>query len=300
MIADILPVCIIIAAGFLLSLSRIADNSWVTILNRYGLYVGFPALIYVNLTALDRQTLIEQLPTFFMTIALITLTMLIIFVIVRNGRVKTGFALALLLASYNGNIGYLGFPLITSVLPQSGTTIALIISAYTITTFTLGLILIEAVSGQQGSFSDVLVSVSRSPFLIATGISLLVVITGIQTPAPLFKALDMIESSASPVVLLGLGIFIHKKIHLKAIWKPTLIITAVKMLVFPLVFLAAGMVVPLDGHYDVAILEAMMPVGITNFALADLFPIDKEIMVSVIIITTLLTPLIFPLFSMLI
>jgi predicted permease len=72
------------------------------------------------------------------------------------------------------------------------------------------------------------------------------------------------------------------------------------MLVFPLVFLAAGMVVPLGDHYDVAILEAMMPVGITNFALADLFPIDKEIMVSVIIITTLLTPLIFPLFSMII
>jgi hypothetical protein len=262
--------------------------------------VGFPALIYINLTALNRQTLIEQLPSFFMTMGLITLTILVIFLIVRKGRVRTGFALALLLASYNGNIGYLGFPLITSVLPESGTTIALIISAYTITTFTLGLVLIEAVSGQQGSFRDVLVSVSRSPFLIATGISLLVVIFGIQTPAPLFNALDMIESSASPVVLLGLGIFIHKKLHLKAIWKPALIITGIKMLVFPLIFVAAGSLIEFDGHYEVAILEAMMPVGITNFALADLFPIDKEIMVSVIIITTLLTPLIFPLFSMII
>lgn len=300
MIADILPVCIVIAAGFLLSVARIADPSWVTILNRYGLYVGFPALIYINLTALNRQTLIEQLPSFFMTIGLITLTILAIFLIVRNGRVRTGFALALLLASYNGNIGYLGFPLITSVLPGSGTTIALIISAYTITTFTLGLILIEALSGQKGSFRDVLISVSRSPFLIATGISLLVVILGIQTPAPLFNALDMIESSASPVVLLGLGIFIHKKLHLRAIWKPALIITVIKMLVFPLIFIAAGRLIEFDGHYDVAILEAMMPVGVTNFALADLFPIDKEIMVSVIIITTLLTPLIFPLFSMII
>jgi predicted permease len=300
MLADILPVFIIIAAGFLLSVSKIAEDSWVAILNRYGLYVGFPALIFVNLTALTKQTLLAQLPTFFITIGLITVVMFMILFAVKRFHLRTGFALALLLASFNGNIGYLGFPLITSVLPDSGTTIAMLISAYIIITYSLGLFLIESIAGQKGSLKDILFSVVTSPFLISTFIGIMVVLLEISVPRPLFTALDMIESSASPVVLLGLGIFMHRKMNLKAIWKPTLVITTIKMALFPLLFFVVGRLLDLDGYYDVAVLEAMMPVGITNFALADLFPIDKEIMVAVIIITTLITPIIFPIFSMII
>jgi predicted permease len=297
MLQQILPVFIIIAVGFVLSLLKIANTSWVNILNKYGLYVGFPALIFVNITTLDRGMLKAQMPTFFATIIILAAVMLLLAAAIKMMKLSTGIGTALFLGAYNGNIGYLGYPLVIAVLPNAGATVGLIIGAYSITTFSLGLFILEYLSGDERHITDIIKAVFTSPFLIAAFAGLLAVLLNIKTPEPIYKTLKMAEASASPVVLIGLGIFIQRKFNLKAVLKPAVIIFTLKMAVFPLIFFAVGRLFNIGQSFDAAILEAMMPVGITNFALSDRYPIDKELMVSIIMLTTIATPLIYPLFA---
>ncbi|MGM0431134.1 MAG: AEC family transporter [Spirochaetota bacterium] len=297
MFLEILPVFIIIAVGFLLSLTNIANDSWVAVLNRFGLYVGFPALIFVNLTDLDRGMLIQQLPIFFTTVLLLSSVMLVMLFAVKKLRIPAGIGMALLLTAYNGNVGYLGYPLITSLLPEAGATVGLIISAYSITTFSLGLFFLEYLSGTDRSLLQILKAVLTSPFVIAAFAGLLVIIFDIQIAAPIQKTLHMIEASASPVVLTGLGIFIQRKINIQAVWKPVSVIFVLKMVMLPVLFFAVQRAFSLGSFFDIAILESMMPVALTNFALCERYPIDKEVTVSSIIVTTAATPLLFPLLA---
>ncbi len=299
MINQILPVFIIIAFGFFLSLIKIADDSWVRILNRFGLYVGFPILLFANLITIDRKVLCAQIPTFLTTIAIITIVMIVIFSCIKLFHVPTDKGITLFLGGFNGNVGYLGFPLITAVSPGSGATISLIIAAYGICLFTIGLFLLESITGKEKNIKEILRYMVTSPFLIAIGAGLFVSVLGINIHPTLLKAIDMIEASAAPVVLIGLGIFMNRKIQIRALAKPLFVILAVKLLVFPSLFIAAGKVFSFDQLFNIAILEASMPLAITNFALSDRYPMDKELMVSAIVVSTLLTPLIFPLYTML-
>ncbi len=292
---QILPVFAIIAVGFVLSLLKIADDSWVPVLNKYGLYIGFPTLIIANLIDIDRTMLQPQIPVFLTTVTIIITFMLITYACIRLFHIPKDIGTTLFLGSYNGNIGYLGFPLITAVMPEAGATIGLVIAAYSITTFTVGLFILESLSGEKKDVSEILHQVITSPFLIATGAGLLVVILNISLPSPLLKAIDMIEASASPVVLIGLGIFIQRKIRIAAIWRPVVVIFAAKMLIFPAIFILTDRLFDMGPFFDVAILEAGMPIAITNFTLSGRYSLNKELIVALIIITTVSTPILYPL-----
>jgi predicted permease len=300
MISQILPVFIIIAFGFLLSVVHIADDSWVRILNKFGLYAGFPFLIFGSLISVDSSVLREQIPTFFTTIALLYGFMLLLYLLIKVSRVPTDRGITYFLGGYNANTGYLGFPLILALFPASGATIGLIVAAYSICTFTLGLFLLESLSGEDKHVSEIFRYIATSPLLIAAVAGLVVVITGLTIPPLVIRTVDMIKAAASPVVLIGLGIFMHRKINVRKLFGPLTVILVTKMAIFPLLFLLIRWIFPLDHTFDIAILEASMPLAITNFALSDRYPMDKELMVSAIIISTILTPLVFPIFVALI
>ncbi len=294
MIAQILPVFLIIVFGFFLSMIKIAHDSWVPILNKYGLYIGFPMLIFSNLIDIDREVLSQQIPTLVTTIVIILVFMLIAFFLIKLFSIPKDIGMVILTAGYFGNIGYLGFPLITSVLPGSGATISIITAAYSISLFTMGMYLLETLSGEEKHISEILKQIISSPFIIAIITGMLVVIFQVQIPDPLLKTVKMIEASASPVVLIGLGIFMHRKISLKRLWKPIAAISGLKMIIFPVAFMLIAKIFPLGDSFDIAILEASMPVAITVFALSDRFDMNKELIISLVILTTLITPIVFP------
>lgn len=296
MISQLLPVFIVIAVGYFISLMRIADDQWVRILNKYGLYIGFPALIFANLIDVDASLLKEQIPVFLVTMVVIFLFMAITLLCVKRFKIQPGFGVVLFLGVFNGNIGYLGFPLITAVYPGTGAVISIVIAAYIISLFTFGLFMLESIIGGQKSFASIMKNIISSPFIIAIASGLLIVLTGIEVHPVLEKAISMVEASASPVVLIGLGIFLHKKMDLKALWKKLSVVFVIKMILFPAVFLALRALLPLPQTFDVAVLEAVMPLAITNFALSDRYPMmDKQLMVAAIILTTIITPLLYPL-----
>jgi len=105
----------------------------------------------------------------------------------------------------------------------------------------------------------------------------------------------MIKASASPVVLISLGIFLYRKIEYKNIWGNVLLISVLKMLALPAIFYLWGKI---SGHLDtfsISVMMAGLPPAVTSFALSDRYPMNKQLVVSVIFLNTILSLALFPL-----
>ena len=111
--------------------------------------------------------------------------------------------------------------------------------------------------------------------------------------------MKMVRSSVSPVVLISLGIFMHRTIDYRRIYRPVIIIWIMKMVVMPGIFILIMVLgdAPIREMFRVAALQATMPVVIASFALTDRYPIDSEVVAGSIILTTLTSPFTFPLYA---
>ena len=109
----------------------------------------------------------------------------------------------------------------------------------------------------------------------------------------------MLSASASPVVLVSLGIFLARKIPLHSIWRSALMLSAVRLFIVPALFFALAAVTKSIEQYQVTVVEAAMPLAITPFALSSMYPLDRPLIVTVIFLTTVSSLLTLPLWIML-
>ena len=299
MIAQIVPVFLLIGTGILLARTGIATPQWTKVLNAYGLYLGFPALIVLGLVETGPSLLISRIPAILTTLGILTAALCVIMAIVRLTQTPSAIGGSLIACSVNGNVGYLGFPLITAILPGSEGEIGLTIALYSLILFSVVIILLELLTGHQRRLSEVLITMVKSPFIISVAAGLVVIGFAVPVPEILAAPLRMIRASVSPVVLISLGVFMHRSIDYRRIHRPVIIIWIIKMVVMPGMFLL--IMVLGDGTiremFRVAALQATMPVVIASFALSDRYQIDSEVVAGSIILTTLTSPFTFPLFA---
>lgn len=286
----IAPIFMLIFIGSILRLFKVADNSWVTILNRYGLYVAFPALIIHSLSNASGGSM----PDFTIIILNFGLILSIIGIILLVGKIfKTEKSLlnTYVITAFFGNIGYLGFPVISSLIGGSETVISIHIAIYNIILFTAGLAILEHSKSDTHCKGLILKKIITNPLLISVIIGLAIFAFKIQIPAIFNKSIDMIYRSASPVVLFALGIFLIRKIDLKHELKHALPLVFIRIILVPAIFILAWIIFKPGDLFKISILEASMPMAITPFALSEKYPLQKEIISTGILLTTVLSPL---------
>ncbi len=294
------PVGVVIAAGVVLRLSGAANEQWVDVLNRYGLYIGFPALIFLNLTEIDIEQVVERAPVFAFNVVMLLAILAVVFVIVRAIGLDTELGNTLIISSFFGNIAYLGYPVVTSAVPGSEAEVSIIIPIYTLVLFSVGLFILESSRENRHGFHRILASIATNPLIIAIALGFLFLGAGIPVPGVLYEALSMIRSSASAVVLISLGIFLAHRIPLRRVWRPTLVIVALRLAIVPLLAYFATGALGLGDVRAVTVIEAAMPLAVTPFALSSMYPMNREVLVTSIFVSTVLAGLTLPLFILLV
>lgn len=288
--ATIAPVFLIVFLGFILSRIGIADDRWTEILNKYGLYIGFPALIFHSLIQVEN---LGNLPVGLLVLTALLLVAVIVTTWIVCTRLRFVGALrnTYILCVFYGNVAYLGFPVITALLPGSEAVVSAFVAVYLAVLFTVGIAFLEYTRNGQARFAEVVRSMLGNPLLLAVLGGALCVAFSVQLPTVLLRPLSMLSATASPVVLIALGIFIARHTLSSVSRRHVIAISSLKLLVIPIVFWLACTVIPPHPDIRIAVLEAAMPVGLTPFALAELYPLDREIISSSIVFTTLFSAL---------
>ncbi|MFP4484604.1 MAG: AEC family transporter [Spirochaetaceae bacterium] len=294
------PVGVVIAAGVVLRLSGAANEGWVDVLNRYGLYIGFPALIFLNLTEIDLEQVVERAPVFAFNAGMLLAVLGVTFVIVRSVGLDTEMGNTLVISSFFGNVAYLGYPVVTSAIPGSEAEVSIIIPIYTLVLFSVGVFILESSRENRHGLYRILGRIATNPLIVAIALGFLFLGVGIPVPAVLSGALSMIRDSASAVVLISLGIFLAHRIPLRRVWRPTLVIVVLRLALVPLLAYLGTGALGLADVRAVTVIEAAMPLAVTPFALSSMYPMNREVLVASIFVSTVLAGLTIPLFILLV
>ncbi len=265
----------------------------VAVLNRYALYVGFPALVAAGL--LEDTAVIPAAPAFWLLWpATLTVCLLIAWML------RAGPAAGLVLTF--GNVAYLGLPYVLAVFgPALAGPAALAVAVHVTGAVTVGPVLLaRAASGARRS---VLGAVLRLPLFWAPIVGL----CGRQLPSTMrnaaVDALGPFAASAAPIALFLLGLHVYvERGRLTEAGRAAFGLLGARMLLSPTVaFLLAVAAVRL-GWLDPALAQvhvvlAGMPVAITTFSMAHDARVEADRVAAAIVGSSLLATVMLPLWS---
>ncbi len=311
----IIPIALLILVGyivqkisdkrhpFLLKLEQIGiytKENWSHKLNQYAIYLALPALIFTSLThagtGIDNAATTLQF-TLLTSFIFLGATYLLSKVLYKDDDDKLS---TLLLCAFFGNIAYIGFPFITTLINGSSPLISLVVGIQISLVFTLILYLLEVHLHKRASVSFILKKLLMHPLILAVFAGVLLNQFDFTLHATIAEAISLLAQSASPVVLIALGAFFAHTNHKPSDTKLVYIITLMKLVAFPLFCIIMAKIYFPDQSTVVPILEAGMPVAITTFALADQYKLKKDVVAYAILVSTILSLITLPLLAYLV
>jgi len=282
----VLPVFLLIALGFALARARVFREGDDKPLNDYAYYVAFPCLIFLSLMSsrLDASYFGSAIASVLAMFACAALA-LIISRALHFSRLETG---AVVSSSFLGNVAYMGFPVVTMALGAGALPIAAFVSAaYLLAALSLGVFGLQYHSGARIDTKAALIKIILNPLLWGTVLGIIFSLSNLPLPSIATNILSMIAASTSPVALFALGVFLSGccvRINLSRV----LTLSALKLIIMPVLVFVFARAYGLGGvPFRVAMLQAGMPLAVTNFVLAEQFGSDKNLIASATLATTL-------------
>jgi malonate transporter len=308
----LLPLALGIASGRhgWLASPRLASEQAMAALNRFALLVAFPSLVVA--TFLDPARL-EPASAPRWPVLVLASAPLLVGVAVSSaigGRTIGGETLpsrgTLALVALFGNSAYLGLPLVAAVLgPEALPTASVIVSVHVALTVTLGTAMLEPTSAEGATRSRDLGRLARtlitSPLAMSpiVGVALATVLAAVglsehPTALALFRALELLGKTASPLGIFVLGLFLGMRPPTLTGPRGQLAFVLVRLVVVPLatilLALALRAVVPIDREaLRTLVLLASVPAAISTFAMAEQAGADAEAVARAIVTTSVLS-----------
>lgn len=296
-LGPIVPIYGLIALGVLIRILKVADDTWVSVLNRYGFYVGFPVLIFNQIYRLGGIPLDQVVSLAALNVGFLGV---VFFAFVLIGR-GLGFSVTAVntcgVAAIFGNIAFLGFPVITAMYPGVEAETSLVVATYVFTLFSFGIVYLELSKEHAVHIARILLRIVSHPFIIAIVVGALLNAGRVVLPGLVLKMTDMVAASVTPVVLISLGVFAAGGVSLHRHWSVFATIVVFKMVVLPLLALAAVRLTGLTGAPEVTVLQAATPVAVTAFTLVSIYELDSKPVAAALVVTTALSALTYPAFA---
>jgi len=285
-IQTLLPLIMLIAIGSVLKLT-IATEAWVEVLNKLAIYLLFPALIFSGMMRVE----LDQIDNFSFLYGN-ALLLIVIIIALKLGLTKLGIAQKMVntyvIAVFFGNVGYLGFPIVTSLISGSEGVVSMHIALYTLILFTVGIGILEFDAHKKVD-KKILIDAFKNPLLLAVMASVILLATDTKLPFAVQKTIDMLAGGATPIILISLGIFLVRPFPKRLSYKHLITLIALKLLIMPSLFWLYFIGGNQSPVLAISVLEAAMPIAITPFILAQLYAMERELIAFAVVISSILS-----------
>ena len=291
------PLFLIIGIGTLFSRTKAFSQQWIDILNKYALYVGFPALIVASLMYLKPDAVLLSKLVFHTSLYVIVCTLLA-FPVARFFKFSKKVLRTLFLILPFGNFAYLGIPVLQNAYGNEMLPTAAIISAiYLFWVLTLPVVLIESFGDDAVHPKKILSSLAKNPLFLSVFVGLAIGFLQINLPFIIDKTIHLFSDSVTAIILFALGLFMgtQKLGNIKE-WYLVVGLVFVTMLVLPACYYfylnATGMEQKL---INASVLDAAMPLGLTPYVLTIHYKLESKLAARVVVLGTFLSVFILPL-----
>jgi predicted permease len=293
-VITILPVFLIIAAGYGAGKLGLLGEGASRALNRFVIWLALPCLMFDVVATTDWVRLWD--PRFVAVSIFGSLTVFGLGMVLGRLR-RLGLAdLAVdgLNASYS-NSAYIGFPLLLLVLgPECRPYVAIAATLTLVALFATGVILIELGRsrghGFGRAFMHATIGILKNPVLVAPILGLLWWLGGIPLPRSAESFVAMLGGAASPSALVAIGLFLAERPVIESVTNRFVLgLSLAKLVVHPaLTAFLAWYVFPLPPRVAfTAIALAALPTGTGPFMIAEFYARDGKVTAGTILMSTL-------------
>ncbi len=292
-LTSILPICLLIALGTLLSMRGFLPPAFFTQLNRLGFYILLPALLFHKIAGSNLQSLKGGMLTGVLICGCSAVITLVALVIGRWMRLPRPSSSALAQAAMRGNLAYAGLPIILFMFgPDSeAVQVAVIALIPSVPFFNFAAVLI--LTAPEGStpvkrLKRTALSILLNPLIIGCLLGLVFMLTGSGAPQPLMRALQTLGQAALPCALLSLGAGLSFS-SIRSQIKPAAVAATLKLVTLPLL---GYLVLQLLGVQSREIMFTSMiylaaPSAVTSYVMAEQMGADKELAAAAVTLSTL-------------
>jgi predicted permease len=292
----VLPLFLVILTGVLFSRTKAASVLWIEILNKYALWIGFPALVLASLIQLDLHG--QNYSRLIITNSgYIVVCMFLAYPLAKVFGLSNRIKRSLFLILSFGNVAYLGIPVLGNAYGEKILPVAAVLAAvYVFWLLTLGIILIEINGENHLDIKHLLFRLIKNPLLISVFAGLIIVTFDISIPEIAGKTIQLFAGSVTAVVLFSLGIFLGlHNIGKPKEWLMAFVLAVTITLVLPLAFylvLKNSEMEPLQ--FKATILDSAMPLGLTPYALAVQYELEVPLVSKIVVVSTLMAIVVIP------
>ncbi len=285
------PLMLLIAVGYLLEKLNISNSEWVDVLNKIAIYILFPSLIFSGITNIKLDAISSFSFVYINSLVLISIifvTLLITKILKFSRELSNTYIISI----FYGNIGYLGFPILHSLMPGYEGVVSIHIAIYTFLLFTLGIAILEISMNRKLNFS-ILIEALKNPLILSVLLSTAILATGSKLPHIITSSINLLAGGATPIILISLGIFLARNLP-KIDYTHTIALVVIKLIIMPLLFYSLYLALEKPNILGVSVLEAGMPIAITPYILAQIYPLKGELIAVSIVASCMFALLTLP------
>ena len=300
--SNVLLTLLYLFPGFLLCKCRKVRVDHLSSISVILLYVCGPGMFLNALTALDYSPELTARMGLFLVFSLIGETALMLLILLLLGKKKKEFGYRMLsIASVMGNVGFFGMPVVRAVFPDAPEAavyscvfiVSLNILAWTVGVYTL--------TDDKRYISLKAAFLNPSVLAVAAGVILYLLKAKNWLPTLLLDGFRTISAMSTPLCMIILGARLATMDFRKLFTMPLVwLISAGKLLIFPLFCYALTLPFPLDPVFRGSILIlAAAPCASIILNLAEIHHNGQELAANCALLTTLLSIVTIPLLSLL-
>jgi malate permease and related proteins len=295
-IETIAPIFIIIMLGYIVKRQGFLPSDFIREANRLTFLFTLPVLIF---TGIVKSSARDVTPSHILSVVLPTAIVFLaacvlgVAIGLRKGRLGS-----FVQSTFHGNVSYIGLAVLFYMLGEEGLRKGSILVGFLILfNNALAIAALSWTSGQHRNVMKALLSIIRTPLIIATFAGMAVIYFGIPIPAVLMKTMAILANIALPValVLIGASISIGT---IRNSFRLSLLSSVLKLAALPYlaVLCSHTFAIPVRDALP-AILLLATPTATSSFIMAHEMGGDPDLASGTVTLSTLLSPVAFVLWA---
>lgn len=285
----ILEILFPMALGLLLRLIGLFDDREGELLRKFVVRFTVPVLCFFSLYAARPQSIaaIAPMAGAFVLFSVAMWTIGLLAASRFSGPARRSAVHACI--TY-GNYGWMGLGVMTALLGAEGTQrVVYFFLLWWPVFYALGIPIGIIHVGRTGGVPLGKTVAVAAPPIVCSALGLTANLTGLHVPDFLQRTLGPFGDMTVPLILLSVGMMLDVT-RLRTALRPALVVTAITLLIGPLLgWAVAALLAPDPATYQTIIMEAAMPVATLTPVLEENFAMDKDLVSTAIVLSTLVS-----------
>lgn len=289
-IRSIVPLLLLIGAGFLSRHFNLLKEGDERVFSAYVFFFALPSLFFVDISAMRFS---ERELRFIVASVLPSLAALLLFLLLYFiFKFERERLYLLILVTLFGSTAFFGIPFIMFAFPgiNSERLATLAAASTSLVGVFIGITVLELYSIGEASLGravgTVIRKLSKNPLILSIILGVVFSIFKIKTPYPIRSALHMLGRTTAAVAIFMLGVFLYGKNYRKLLLGFKL--SLLRIIAFPVIAVIACYFMGVSGmEKTVIVLMHGMPIAVSLIILSERYNFEKEAIASAILVSSL-------------